>query len=250
MFLAREMEEKLLPGVLPEIEGYSIAAFSIPATEVGGDYYDIVTLKTGKKCILIGDVSGKGMSSAFYMAQLKGVVMALAPESLSPSDLLSKINQTLFNNIERQMYITLSAISINDADGNISFSRAGHMPVFIKINEEIKTFQPNGIGIALTGSKLFNRNIEEVNIELSKASACIMFTDGINELRNSVNSEFGFDSLKQILKNSVYNSRAESLIIEIKNNIESFLGNNIPHDDMTVVVLVYHGNGLNNNEIK
>jgi serine phosphatase RsbU (regulator of sigma subunit) len=249
LFLAREMEEKLLPMKLPEIEGYSIAAFSIPATEVGGDYYDIVTLKTGKKCLLIGDVSGKGMSSAFYMAQLKGVVMALAPESSSPSDLLSKINHTLFGNIERQMYITLSAISINDSQGNISFSRAGHMPVFIKINEEIKTFQPNGIGIALAGSKLFNRNIEEVNIELSKASACIMFTDGINELRNSVNSEFGFDSLKQILKTSVYNSRAESLIIEIKNKIESFLGDNIPHDDMTVVLLVYHGNDVGKDEI-
>ena len=135
LILAREMEEKLLPSELPIISHYSLAAFSLPAQEVGGDYYDVVILKNGKKCILIGDVSGKGMSSAFYMAQLKGVVLALAPESTGAADLLGKINSTLYGKIEKQMYITLSAFVFDDDEGNISFARAGsYAPDYLQKN--------------------------------------------------------------------------------------------------------------------
>jgi len=149
LILAREMAEKLLPVKLPYINKYSVSAFSVPAEEVGGDYYDIVKLKNGKKCILVGDVSGKGMSSAFYLAQLKGVALAVAAEAESASDILRRINDTLYGRIEKQIYITLSALVIEDSIGNITFSRAGHMPLVIKQNNEIKFYKSEGIGIGL-----------------------------------------------------------------------------------------------------
>ncbi|MFH1051596.1 MAG: GAF domain-containing SpoIIE family protein phosphatase [bacterium] len=248
LVLAREMEEKLLPNKLPEIPGYSLAAFTIPAKEVGGDYYDIVKIKNGKNCILIGDVSGKGMSSAFYMAQLKGVVLALAPESTGASDLLCRINQTFIGKIEKQMYITLSAFVIDDESGTVTFARAGHMPLLIKRfihsdnpetgKNEIVLLRPNGIGISLANKKIFDKWLEEITLKLESGDICVLFTDGINELRNELNEEFGYDSLKQILKKSVYNIRAEDLVKDLKESVLKYLGVLSAHDDMTIVAIV------------
>lgn len=246
LVLAREMEEKLLPKTLPEIQGFTISAFSLPANEVGGDYYDIVKLKSGKFCVLIGDVSGKGMSSAFYMAQLKGVVMSLASESVTANDLLKRINKTLFGKIDKQIYITLSALVIEN-NGTLSFSRAGHMPLMVKRNnsnmsKEIKIFRPNGLGISLTNSPVFDKWLEEIKIDTNPGDIIVLFTDGINELRNSSNNEFGYDSLKQILENTVYNIRADEVINNLKNTMLDYLGENTAHDDMTIVVLVKNCN--------
>jgi serine phosphatase RsbU (regulator of sigma subunit) len=247
LVLAREMEEKLLPKALPEIEGFTISAFSIPANEVGGDYYDIVKLKSGKFCVLIGDVSGKGMSSAFYMAQLKGVVMSLAPESVSASDLLKRINKTLYGKIDKQIYITLSALVVENVEGPLTFSRAGHMPLMVKTNisdisQQIKIFRPNGLGISLANNLIFDKWLEEIKIETNPGDIIVLFTDGINELRNSSNDEFGYVSLKQILENSVYNIRADEVINNLKESLLQYLGDNTAHDDMTVVVLVKNSN--------
>ena len=150
LMLAREIEQKLLPQDLPEIKNFSIASFANPATEVGGDYYDIVYLKNGKPCILIGDVSGKGISAAFYMVLLKGVVLSVARESDGAADILRRINTTLYREMEKQMYITMSAFVIENNDGFISFARAGHLPLFINRSEGFDLITPKGLGIGLT----------------------------------------------------------------------------------------------------
>lgn len=130
MLLARDMQNKLLPQKILQPENYTIAAFSLPAMEVGGDYYDIVKLKNKDYCILIGDVSGKGISAAFYMAQLKGVVLSKSGEASTAMELLCIINSALYKNMEPNMFITMSGISFSDSGNTISLSRAGHMPFY------------------------------------------------------------------------------------------------------------------------
>ncbi len=238
LFLAREMQEKLLPKRLPDIEGFSLAAFSIPALEVGGDYYDIVKLKDGKTCILIGDVSGKGLSAAFVMAQLKGVVSALAPLSNSCSEMLKNINYSLYGKIDRKTFITLSALKIDEETRKLSFARAGHTPLIYKNENSIEEITPKGIGVGLAQNKIFNANIEETKIKIEPKDVCLMFTDGISELRNDEKIEFGYDSLKQILNNAVYNNKASNLIEIIRKEIDDYADGKSPKDDMTAVVLL------------
>lgn len=240
LMLARDMQKKLLPQVLPEIEFYSLAAFSIPAEEIGGDYYDIVYLQNGKPCLLIGDVSGKGMTASFYMAQLKGVVLAEAKDSNSGAELLSRINSTLVGAMEKQMYITMEAVVIDDDDGNLTISRAGHMPVLVSSNETVKLLTPQGIGIGLVNGTFFDNTLEEIKVKLKKNDKCLLLTDGVNELRNTENIEMGYNSLKQILKKTVYNN-AGDVVEEIKKYVTAFSGAISPHDDMTIVNLVYKG---------
>lgn len=246
--LARRMEEKLLPEKLPKIKNYSISAFSIPAKEVGGDYYDVFKLKNGKFCLLIGDVSGKGMSAAFYMAQLRGIVLAVSTSSNSGKELLSKINDALYGNIEKSMYITMSSIVIDDNNGHITFTRAGHMPLMIKRQNKIDLLTPKGLGLGLVNNNVFDNNLEEISISLLSGDICILFTDGINELRDSKNNEFSILSLQNILVK--YNKiLADELLIEIKKQLFEFLGEQEIYDDMSMMVLCYcNTDGSFNNE--
>lgn len=243
--LARQIQNKLLPQELPKVENYSVAAFSIPAEEVGGDYYDIVDLKNGMPCILIGDVSGKGISAAFIMAQLKGVVMSLAPISESPADLLKRINATLFGKMERQMYITMTAFAIKDNNGTVSFARAGHMPILVKNGNTVTMVIPKGLGIGLADSKFFDFSLEEVEITLNSGDACLLFTDGINELKNAQNEEYGYKPLRDLLDDNNEN-RAESIANKLREAVEKYPKGAQQHDDITVVAIVKNGINANN----
>lgn len=239
MMLARTMQKKLLPQVIPQLENYSISAFSIPAMEVGGDYYDVVRLKNGNYCYLIGDVSGKGISAAFYMSQLKGVVLSKAQESESAMELLCKINSILYKNMESQMFITMSAVSVNDNKGNISIARAGHMPFIYKSDGIASNITPKGIGIGLTGELIFNENIEQKDLFLKVGDSLILYTDGLNEMRNSDGVEFGFDKLKNKIELLTTNDAIE-FIDEIKSTVNNFAGDYKHHDDMTMLILMKH----------
>jgi serine phosphatase RsbU (regulator of sigma subunit) len=241
LMLAREITEKLLPQQLPLIKNYYVRAFSIPAEEVGGDYYDIVRLKNGKPCIIIADVSGKGISAAFYMAQLKGVVLSLAKESEGTGELLKRINSTLFGAIERQMYITMSALVIDNENGKVTFARAGHMPGLFKKNGEVQEILPKGIGVGLANNETFDYNIEETELTFNEDDVFLLFTDGLNELKNKNNDELGIEPILNLLKISV-RENPDNLEKRIKCLIEEFAGDMAQSDDITVVILKYSKN--------
>lgn len=236
--IAKDIQNKLLPTKLPEIDNYSLYWFTMPALEVGGDFFFIIQLKNGKYCILIGDVSGKGMNAAFYMAQLKGVVLSVAKESVSPADVLKRINAILYKAMERQMFITLSALVIENEFGLLTLARAGHMPAIFVRDGKIEEITPKGIGIGLADSSVFDKIIEEKTIQLENNDKCIMITDGVIEAKNIKNEEFSLDNLKQIIKETVYSNR-DGLIFDIKNYIEDFIKDGEQIDDLTVVVLEY-----------
>lgn len=238
LLLAKEIQSKLLPQYLPEITNYSISALSLPSIVVGGDYYDIVQLQNKKYCIIVGDVSGKGMIASFYMAQLKGIVISLAKKSKNGYELLCGINEALFKNIESKMFITLSTLVINDDEGNISIARAGHLPFIIKNNNKIELFKTSGIAAGLAGPDIFDKHLEEINVKLYKDSFVIILTDGINELNTYNHNEIGYEPLIDILQN--YDKiDTEDYIKLFKNLINPYIDKNINHDDMTLVVLKY-----------
>lgn len=237
MMLARDMQSKLLPQKILQPENYTIAAFSLPAMEVGGDYYDVVKLKNKDYCILIGDVSGKGISAAFYMAQLKGVVLSKSGEASTARELLCSINSALYKNMEPNMFITMSGISFSDSGNTISLSRAGHMPFLLKVKNDVYEYVPKGIGIGLVNDKIFNKNIEDVIIELNNGDALILFTDGLNEMRNAEGKELGIEIMKEKIATLDFGNSID-FINEIKDLINNYVGNEKPHDDLTVLIIM------------
>jgi serine phosphatase RsbU (regulator of sigma subunit) len=240
LLIARDIEQKLIPAVLPQIPNFSIAGFMIPAEEVGGDYYDVIKLGNGNSCILIGDVSGKGMSAAFYMALLKGVVLGVANECNSAKEILSKINSILYVNMEKSMFITLYAVCIDNHDGYISLARAGHMPAFVKSVNNVKMLIPRGIGIGLANDEIFNSIIEQETIKLNKNDICLLISDGVNELQNESKEEFGFERLNESLSNFTGNN-AELLLNHITTELKNFAGREPQKDDMTIFAIIFSG---------
>lgn len=238
LLIAKSIQKKLLPSEVPQIRNYSIDAFSNPAEEVGGDFYDMGLMNNGNYCIVIGDVSGKGMNAAFYMAQLKGVLLSLAKDAHSPGDLVIKINNTLFGAMERQMYITLSAVELAP-DGVIKIARAGHMPALVRSDSHIKEIRPSGMGVGLVEGETFDNSIEEISFRMKNGDICLLYTDGLNELRNKKPQQMGILPVKEEMMR-FDGDDANMLNAGLKALTDSFSSGAEQHDDITFVSFIYH----------
>jgi serine phosphatase RsbU (regulator of sigma subunit) len=238
--LAREMQKKLLPQTVPTIENYSIAAFSTPAEEIGGDYYDFIQLKDDSIAVIIGDVSGKGMNAAFYMAQMKGVVLSVAKDVKSATDLLKGINRNLYQYMDKQMFITLSAVVINRNNNKVYLARAGHTPIIYKSNGSINVLTPKGMGIGLSAPDFFDENLDCIELNLMPDDLILLFTDGVNELNTYEGIEFGVESIKEFCSKANYEN-SNSLLFDIKKILDNKLNGKLQRDDITVVSIIYKG---------
>lgn len=237
MLIAKRIQKELLPQQLPQFKKFKIAAYSSPAEEVGGDYYDVAYFADGAPCVLIGDVSGKGMSAAFYMAQLKGAVHSIAPLSNSPKELLIKINEILFNLMDKQSYITLICIKLDEMQNKILYARAGHPPIFFHNGDCVFTLQPKGLGVALVRNDFFSSVLEEVEIHLQGNSSCLMITDGVNESRNFEGTELNFKLIEEFLAKN--NCSANKLLEKFLIYINEFKNGSPQFDDLTVVAISF-----------
>jgi serine phosphatase RsbU (regulator of sigma subunit) len=238
--LAQGIQRKIIPQQIPQIENYSIAGISIPANELGGDYYDLVYLKNNKPTLLIADVSGKGVSAALYMSQLKGIVMSISKSTETPGELLKELNTILHLYTEKQIFITLAAITIENDSGLLKYVRAGHSPLIIKQSGRVYEIAPKGIALGIANSAIFDINFEEIEIQLEPGDMCLAYTDGFDELRNSDNLEFGRENIRKLIINSNSN-QAQDLIDTTLYHIKHFINGANQFDDLTLLSIIYLG---------
>ncbi|MCH7646618.1 MAG: SpoIIE family protein phosphatase, partial [Nitrospinae bacterium] len=126
--IAKEVQHKLLPQCLPSLEGLTLAASSVSAQEVGGDYYDFVQLDDQRLAFIVGDVSGKGTSAAFYMAEMQGVFQSVSHIAPDPQDFLTHANRALANSLEKNVFISVIYGVLDLKKEEIVLARAGHCP--------------------------------------------------------------------------------------------------------------------------
>lgn len=239
--LAQGIQRKIIPQSLPQIDNYSFAGISIPAHELGGDYYDFVFLNNSKPTLLIADVSGKGTSAALYMSQLKGIIVSLASGVDNPKDLVIKLNEILCYNTEKQIFITLSAITIDNLNGDLSFVRAGHTPLIVKNSQGIEILKPKGIALGVASGNIFVDNLEVCRFKLNIGDFCFAYTDGLDELQNPDGTEMGLDNISGSLLR--LNPRTADEIIEYKlQKIKEFKNGNKLIDDLTMLTILFNQN--------
>jgi len=236
--IARDVQQRLLPQDLPLLDGISFESLMITAYEVGGDYYDFIKFNNNHLGIIIGDVSGKGTSAAFYMAETKGVLQSLSKSCSSPKELLIQANKILYDSIERKTFITMTATSIDYENRILSYSRAGHCPI-LKYDAKTKDaffLQPEGIGIGLDSGEIFNKTLEEKQVKLNKGDIFIVYTDGLSEAMNSNKEEYGNERLRQILVENADKSVSELKEIIIDSILMFLDGQNLS-DDLTLLLI-------------
>ena len=237
--IAREIQMSLLPGkTLSTVPGIRVAALCIPATEVGGDYYDVLPLSDTRMGVLVADVSGKGTSAALYMAELKGLVLSLSRIYESPARLLIEANCILAESMDSRTFVTMTYAVVDAATRRMVFARAGHNPLIHLEAQTGKTrvLTPPGLGLGLDPGEGFERILEEVEVVLAPNDFFLFFTDGLSEAMNEKSELFGEIRLREILEGSEGLS-SEQLRARILEEVERFVGNAAPHDDLTMVVL-------------
>lgn len=247
--IAMDVQKRLLPQKLPDTNCLDIYAANEPANEVGGDYYDFISTN-GKYMFLVGDVSGKGTSAAFYMAELKGAIQANSHLLDKPDEMLIKTNNSIFDSLDKSSFITLAIISIDEKKKTIKFARGGH-PGLLKINSKgvIKDLNPSGLGLGLVKGDLFDNNIELYTGKIKEDEIYILYTDGITEAMNSDREEYGQEKLEEIIRDSVKLS-AKVITENIISDVKAFTGNNPAHDDMTLIVVKVCKKNVSNKKLK
>ena len=247
--LARETQRKLIPIKNPEYSNLTVSSAFIPALEVGGDYYDFFELDNNRLAFIIADVSGKGISASFIMAELKGIFTSLSTAIYSPKDLLAKANILLKDTLERKYFISALYGIINLETGSIVFSRAGHCPaILLKEGRNIE-LKPDGMGLGLDFSNRFKDSLEEKEIQLTEDDVIVLYTDGVTEAKNHQMQDFGEDLLKKILADN-YCSDVHDISRNIIREIAEFSKDTDQYDDITLVIFKWNEKKNKNGEME
>lgn len=183
MSIARKVQQSLLPQNIEHPKGYDLRCFSKSAKSVGGDFYDVFSFPNGNTCLIIADVSGKGIPAAFWMATLRGTILSLQNTDRSAKELLIEIQKMLSLALDTHIFITAACIVLNTRANTVQFARAGHMPLILKNEGKIHSYKPKGLGIGLTKDiSTFSQNLDESEMQLKVGDMCLLYTDGLSEI--------------------------------------------------------------------
>jgi serine phosphatase RsbU (regulator of sigma subunit) len=235
--IARRIQLDSLPQVTPNIQGLEISGTSIPAMEVGGDFFDYLSNTKEMITVVIGDVSGKGTSAALYMSKVQGILRSLHGFALTPRELFKRTNTLLCRDLEKRSFVTVLGVEFNTKNRSAIVSRAGHLPLwhFDSKSKTVKKVLPRGLGLGLNDASVFTSEMKEKKIQYRKNDIFLFATDGVTEAHNS-GVDFGEERLHaNLIKHS--EKSAKEIQDIILNEVASFVGENEQHDDQTVVVV-------------
>jgi serine phosphatase RsbU (regulator of sigma subunit) len=240
--IARQIQMSLLPQGAVSHPGLRIAALCLPATEVGGDYYDLLPLSDSRLGVLVADVSGKGTSAALYMAELKGLVLSLSRIYGSPARLLGEANRILAANMDPRSFVTMTYAVVDTAEGTMHYARAGHHPILHleAATGRTRMLSPPGLGLGMDPGARFEEILEEAVLPLRSGDVFLFFTDGLTEAMNERAELFGESRLRELME-SVGGGGDGMPVAELKERIlaeiRGFVGGAAPQDDLTLVIL-------------
>ncbi|WNJ21201.1 SpoIIE family protein phosphatase [Pontibacter sp. G13] len=239
--IAKDVQTKLLPNQLPSSERISFSALSENAQEVGGDYYDVVEPESGVYRVAIGDVSGKGTTAAFYMAEIKGIFHALTRLDMSVKDFLVTANGALSDCMQPGFFMTLTYLEIDTKARQVEMIRAGHCPAFYYQAEtgELSQLKDGTLGLGILRDDSYARFVKQTDqFEYAEGDFLVLYTDGINEARDEQGEEFGLARLQESIL-SHRNQEACEMAKGIVQTVKSFTHSDL-QDDYTVLIIRFH----------
>lgn len=231
MEFARTVQESFLPQQAPEIANYRFSAHYTPAQEVGGDFYDFIRLERERTGIVIGDVSGKGVPAALYMAKLGSDLRTLAFTEQDPAAALRQLNTILVERSRRGMFATLLYLELDSAAGIVTLSNAGHLPPLVRKagGAVVKLSGAGGAPLGILGGIQFGQETKT----LEPGDLVVLYTDGIIEAMNAADEQYGYERFEEIVRAGPSDPHAMKSVILA--DVNRFTGLSPQHDDMTLV---------------
>jgi serine phosphatase RsbU (regulator of sigma subunit) len=242
MKMGRQIQITLLPRQIPQINGLEVRGLMQPAKEIGGDYYDFISLPDKDRlAIVIGDVSGKGVAAGLLMAMAKTAIHTLSQEGNSPKEILLRTNQILHQHIGGQKFMTLLYMLWDPRSGSFTYSSAGHEHLLIyRANQGsaaggvVEAIVSGGFMLGMMDD--IGIYLEEKEIKLEPKDKILLYTDGVTEAEDQNRERFSLRRLKEaFIKHS--QKPAQELMQAVKDDVYSFIGTHPQYDDITLVVM-------------
>ncbi len=239
--IAQRVQKALLPLKLDHPDSFEISAYSNTADEVGGDYYDTYQVDPNRFVVIMGDVSGKGTSAAFHMAQMKGVFQSLIQLGLQPAEFMKKANAALSKCLERNHFITASIFEIDTTKQTFCHARAGHIPtLWYKAKEKTAAYiSIEGLGLGIVRNPSYQKHVHEKTFDYQTGDLLVLLTDGILEGRNEKGEQFGYERLKNLVE-AKHQLSPPTLQQEIIDSLHQFVGGDgMIDDDYSLLVVKF-----------
>ncbi|MCF8241144.1 MAG: SpoIIE family protein phosphatase [Melioribacteraceae bacterium] len=231
--IARNIQRNLLPGRIPQLKNFEIAAFNKSARQVGGDYYDVVTLDDHRTLIAIADVSGKGVQAALLMANLQAFLKSICKQNIPINEASNLINDLVSENTTMGSFITFFWGIIDDEARTLTYVNAGHNPPLLVRDNEIIKLRIGGMILGVMSTTI---PYESEEIELRKGDRIYLFTDGITEAMSMDNEEFSDEKLEDFVLNQKDLS-ADELINSLMKEVRNYTAGADQSDDITSLIL-------------
>ncbi len=236
--IATTIQTSLLPERIPLIAGWELFPHYASAREVGGDYYDFLSLGPTRHGIVVADVSGKGIPGSLVMTMTRSLVRMAAREIDEPAEILKRVNTSLSRDMTRGMFVTLILVDFDSRTGRARVARAGHNPAYLYRSREQKlvAVAPEGIALGMDRGELFNQSLRVQEVQLAPGDALTLYTDGIIEAMDPDGKEYSAERFEKVL--AQHNKKSARGIVDgVLEDLARHTRGSEPSDDITLLVL-------------
>jgi len=231
--LAAQIQQDLLPKSSPDYKNYEIMGTNVPCYQVGGDYYDYITIDENRIAVVIADVSGKGVSASLLMASLRAALHAEINPDYDIKKMAAKLNNFVHSSSSSNSFISFCYCELNRQNGEIHYINSGHNPpIVIDKKKRINRMETCGLCLGMFPQQEY----ECKSLVLNPGDTALLYTDGFTESRNPQNEEFSEEGLIRLLKKSTKLSAGE-IMTDVCDALKDFSAGAPPMDDMTLVVI-------------
>lgn len=232
--IARNIQKSLLPQSPPAVEGVDVIAMSLPAKQVGGDFYDFIPITDQNLGLVIADVSGKGIPAALFMALSQALMRSNSLQDPRVGDSVIRTNRMILECTTSGLFVTLFYAIIDAQSRVLRYVSAGHNPPILlkKATGEVHYLEADGIALGVLDAI----ELEEKEIALETGDVIVLYTDGVTEAINPNKEEFGEDRLMQLIKEQ-HELPANELIKTIENVVMEFTEDEPQFDDFTLMIV-------------
>lgn len=230
--IARLIQQSLLPKEVPQLLGWQVSAYYQPAREVGGDFYDFLSLPDDRLGFVVGDVADKGVPAALVMATTRSILRAAAPTTDSPGQVLERVNEVLYPDIPPIMFVTCLYVTLDPASGLLRYANAGHDLPYVRHAEGATQLQATGVPLGLMPGIRY----EEKEAMLEPGDSVLFYSDGLVEAHNHQREMFGLPRLRKLVDDHPVGGT--SLVNLLLGELARFAGGDWEQeDDITLVTL-------------
>lgn len=228
---AHKIQNALLPDVFPVRAIRDVASFYVPASKVGGDYYDCFEIDDDRTAFLVADVSGHGVAAGLIMSMFKVLIKTFSRGLASPAEILTRINQLLIEDVNSDHFVTCFFAILHEESKELVYCNAGHNPIILQSKDQVQTLDSTNIFVGAVD----DIQAEDRSIHIEPDSRIILYTDGLTETMTPTGIQWEFDNFLKCCQINRHLD-CQSLLQKVLEEVDSHRKGQPFADDLTIFI--------------